>query len=136
MLKKIFLLSFLILTSFSSIEAQDSLFTSLTYDEVLLQAKALHKPYFIDFTASWCLPCKLMDETVFQDYEVRKYSHENFIALQLDVDDFDAMLLKSKYKFSVLPCILFFDENGLLIGKEEGLQTGTNFLKILQKYTN
>ncbi|MCB0509520.1 MAG: thioredoxin family protein [Chitinophagales bacterium] len=136
MLKKILLLHLIILLFTFKVNAQESFFSEYTYEEVLVQAKALKKPFFIDFTASWCLPCKLMEETVFQDYEVKKYTQNYFIALQLNVDDFDAMILRSKYDISSLPCILFFDENGLLLGKEIGLQTGTNFLKILQKYSN
>lgn len=110
------------------------LFSNLTYDEVVQKAKQEQKPYFVDITADWCLPCQLMDETVFQDHLVKQFTAENYLAVQLDAQDFDALILKSSYKVTTLPTILFFDYTGKLIGKEEGLQTGTSFLEILKQY--
>lgn len=132
-MKQLLLILLSLHVGLSSLNAQD-LFTSLSYDEVVAQAKLLNKPYYIDFSASWCLPCKLMDETVFQDVLVNQYTKENYIALKLDVNDFDALILKGKYKVVSLPTILFFSSSGKLIAKVEGLQTGTHFLELLKKY--
>jgi thiol:disulfide interchange protein len=110
------------------------LFNNMSYDEVLKTAKAEKKPYYVDITATWCLPCKMMDETVFQDKLVQQYTAENYLAVQLDVEDFNALILKSEYQVKSLPTILFFNYKGNLVGRSEGLQTGTNFLKILKQY--
>lgn len=110
------------------------LFSRLNYEEVLMYAEEFKKPFYIDLTASWCLPCKMMDETVFQDTKVIEYTHNNYIALKLDVEDFDAMVLRSEHKVTLLPTILFFNHKGKLVGKSEGLTTGTSFLETLKKY--
>lgn len=122
---------FLVLAAFT---CQAQMFTDNTYDEAVELAKEEKMPYMIDFTASWCLPCRLMDETVFRDYNVVQYANQNFIPIQLDMDDFDAMILKSQYDISQLPTILIFNYKGELVGRIEGLQTGTNFLEILKHY--
>jgi len=114
----------------------DYLFTSLAFDEVKKTAKTTNKPYFIDFTADWCAPCKMMDKTTFRDYNVVEYAKKHFIAVQLDMSDFDAIELQAMYNIKSLPTILFFDSLGNLIGRTTGLQTGTLFYQKLQEMNN
>lgn len=117
----------------SKLPAQ-KLFTNLTYDEVKQYAKEFNRPFYVDITADWCFPCKMMEKTVFIDQKVVEYTHNNYFAIQLDIEDFDALILKSEYKISALPVVLFFNEKGKLVAKEEGLQTGTKFLELLKTY--
>ncbi len=133
-MKKHVLILLVLFVSFSTALSAQSLFTDIGYDDVVKQAKKEKKPFFVDFSATWCLPCKLMDETVFQDMLVQQYTKENYLAIQLDIEDFDALILKSEYQIRSLPTILFFNSKGKMIAKEEGLQTGTNFLKMLKQY--
>jgi thiol:disulfide interchange protein len=135
MKSRLFLMMMMIVAFCATIDAQ-SLFTDDSYDDMVSMAKKEKKPYFVDITASWCLPCKLMDETVFQEQMVKQYVKENYRAIQLDVEDFDAMILKSEYQVKSLPTILFFNSKGKMISKEEGLQTGTNFLFLLKKHSS
>lgn len=109
------------------------LFSGLPLEEVKLRAKNENKKYYIDFSAEWCQPCKLMDKTTFRDYEVVKFTKENFYAIQLDMSDFDAIELQAMYNVNSLPTILFFDSAGNLIGRTTGLQTGTLFLSKLKE---
>ncbi|MEZ4930500.1 MAG: thioredoxin family protein [Chitinophagales bacterium] len=131
MKKILFLL--IVFSTLSKVYAQD-LFTSLTYDEAKKYAKEFNRPFYVDITADWCFPCKMMEKTVFVDQKVVEYTHDKYLAIQLDVEDFDALILKSEYKISALPVILFFNSKGKLVAKEEGLQTGTKFLELLKKY--
>lgn len=109
------------------------LFIRIPLEEVKQKAKAEQKNYYVDFSAEWCQPCKLMDQTTFRDYEVVQYTKENFYAIQLDMSDFDAIELQAMYNVNSLPTILFFDHNGNLIGRTTGLQTGTLFLSKLKE---
>ncbi|MGB0886410.1 MAG: thioredoxin family protein, partial [Chitinophagales bacterium] len=112
------------------------LFTNLAFEEVQEKAFNERKIYYVDFSASWCQPCKLMDQTTFRDYEVVKFTKENFYAVQLDMSDFDAIEMQAKYQIGSLPTILFFDHLGNLIDRTTGLQTGTLFLKKLKEIKN
>lgn len=118
---------------FYSLGFGQDMFTNIGFDELKKQAKSYQKPYFVEITADWCLPCKLMDETVFQDVAVINYTKDNYIAVKYDVDNFDAMFIKDKYNAPNVPTILIFDSKGNLLEKLEGLQTGTQFLEILKK---
>jgi len=98
------------------------------------QAAAEGKPYFIDFMASWCMPCRWMDETTFSDPQVSNYINQNFIAVKVDIDDFDGFALKQQYNVKLLPTILFFDANGKLLAQYEESLAPTKMLKILSQW--
>lgn len=133
MRSRFLMLLILTFTAVMSSQAQN-LFSGMSYDDVVKTDKKDQKAYFVDLTASWCLPRKLMEQTVFLDQMVKQYVAERYLAIQLDIEDFDAMILKGEYQVKLLPTILFFNATGKMIAKEEGPQTGINFLKLLKKY--
>jgi len=92
---------------FTSIKGVDGLNT------ILKLANRQNKPVMLDFYADWCIECKRMDKTTFDDPQV-KQQLEDVILAQTDVtsnDKDDQNLLKS---FELLgpPAILFFNPDG------------------------
>jgi thiol-disulfide isomerase/thioredoxin len=85
------------------------------------QKEAVHedKLIFLDFYASWCTPCKWMEETTFNDTEVKKLIGEKYIAIKVNIDEFDGFDVKNKYDVQFLPTILVFDKNGKVIERVE-----------------
>ncbi|WP_183561843.1 protein-disulfide reductase DsbD family protein [Mucilaginibacter sp. SP1R1] len=57
------------------------------YDQALLVSKVVHKPILIDFTGFNCVNCRKMEANVWSDPEVFKRLKNNFVLLQLVVDD-------------------------------------------------
>lgn len=86
------------------------------------------KKYFLDFTATWCGPCKTMNTQVFTDSMVVDITSKNYLAKQIDIDDFDGIGIAQKYNISALPTILFFDCNGKILKRLEGLQYADMFI--------
>ncbi|MDR6941918.1 protein-disulfide reductase DsbD family protein [Mucilaginibacter pocheonensis] len=57
------------------------------YDQALLVSKATHKPILIDFTGFNCVNCRKMEANVWSDPEVFRRLKNDFVLLQLVVDD-------------------------------------------------
>ncbi|MGF7074564.1 protein-disulfide reductase DsbD family protein [Mucilaginibacter sp. 3215] len=57
------------------------------YDQALQVSKALHKPILIDFTGFNCVNCRKMEANVWSDPHVFSRIKNDFVLLQLVVDD-------------------------------------------------
>lgn len=57
------------------------------YDQALQLSKQLHKPIFIDFTGFNCVNCRQMEANVWTDPRVFNHLKNDFVMLQLVVDD-------------------------------------------------
>jgi thiol-disulfide isomerase/thioredoxin len=97
-------------------------------------AKSEGKLYFYDFVASWCTPCKWMDETTYTDANLANYISANYVAAKVDIDDFDGFALKEKYKVQLLPTIIVFNQEGKVVGRYEESLSPTKMAEILKKH--
>ncbi|MDB4918456.1 thioredoxin family protein [Mucilaginibacter sp.] len=57
------------------------------YDQAIAVAKELHKPVLIDFTGWNCVNCRKMESNVMPNPEVLKRLQNDFVMLQLVIDD-------------------------------------------------
>jgi len=57
------------------------------YEEGMAQAKKLNKPVLIDFTGHACVNCRKMEANVWPDRDILKMISEDYILIQLYVDD-------------------------------------------------
>ncbi len=92
------------------------------------------KLYFVDFVASWCMPCRWMDETTFSDQRVADYLHQNYIPVKVDIDDFDGYAYKQQFDVRVLPTILIFNSKGKMVGKYQESLAPSKMLQILAEH--
>ena len=67
------------------------------YDQALQVSKELHKPILIDFTGFACVNCRNMEANVWSDPVVFKKLQNDFVLLQLVVDDKAALDIKDQY---------------------------------------
>ena len=114
------------------------------FDQAKAVAKELNKPVLIDFTGWNCVNCRQMEQNVFPDPEVLKRLQNEFVMLQLVIDDktelpaaeqYTSPVTKkrittlggkwldfeiSKYNANAQPFYVIIDENGQTLVPPQG----------------
>lgn len=90
------------------------------------------KLIMVDFWATWCSPCKWMDEETFSKPAVANYLNENYISVRVNIDNFDGIEYKNMYDIRFLPTIMVIDANGKVIKKYEESMAPSKLLKVLK----
>lgn len=127
-------------------------FTQLN-DSLLIKPKKV----FVNFYADWCMYCKEMERTTFQDSAVIKILNEEYYAVKMNVEtketftfgnqtfsnkrikklnpvhELPLLLASRKNKPFSLPAFVFFDENFLAQSRYFQFLDDVALLKILRK---
>lgn len=138
-MKKQWIYLFFVLPLFFSFASEDGAgsrirFVKNNLGQVKKKAANLNKPFFVDFTASWCMPCRWMDETTFSDPTLTEFVNKNYLAVKVDVDDFDGYAYKQQYNIKMLPSIMIFSPEGEVVARYQESMSPSKLLEELQKY--
>ncbi len=100
--------------------------------EVSAMAARQGKLYFVHFTATWCMPCQWMEKNTFADSELGRYTDEHYLAVKLDIDQSEGLYYKKQYQITILPSILIFNAQGVLVDRIEESLDAIRFQERLQ----
>ena len=105
----ILILSLIIGTYYGFIKSKSEINNSISYEEALKLSKQNKKYILIDFSAVWCANCYELKEKVFNSEELKKFTYDNFIFIEVDVDK--RKDISEEFKVKWLPWIILIDEN-------------------------
>ena len=104
-----------------------------TLTEVIERAENEGKLVFLDMTADWCAPCKLMEDEVYTYQPLYDFMNAKFISYRLDVEKENGPNIAFLYNVRSLPTILFLDTKGRTLVRNEGSVDITTFMNLAKK---
>ncbi len=100
-----------------------------TMSSALKEAKRTGKPIMVDFHATWCGPCKMLDAQTFSNAAVIKESRR-WVAVKVDGDKEPALV--KKYQVRGFPTVAFLKPDGTIAGGFEGFQDAPATVKMMK----
>jgi thiol:disulfide interchange protein DsbD len=103
-------------------------------EQALAAAREAGRPTVVDFTASWCLPCRENDRVTFADPAVGAAA-ERFVMLRADVTEMtdDAEDWMARYEILGVPTIVFFGPDGAERARVVGFVEPARFLELMRE---
>ena len=91
-----------------------------------------NKLTFVEFYTDWCLPCQIMDETVFVNKLVSGYLNDNFINFKVNAESSEGQDLRFIFQVEEFPTFLFLDHRGRVVLKEKGSKSSSNMMLLAE----
>ena len=121
---------------------------NLNWKQILAKAKTENKYIFVDCFATWCRPCKAMDQNIYPLQSVGDQMNDKFISVKVQMDVTkedneqvkswysDARNLMTQYSVKVFPSFLFFSPDGKMVHKGVDYEPKETFVDLLHNALN
>lgn len=130
-MRRLILLALIISIFAAPVWAQSEIFSDCTLEQAKQMAQSSHKFLVVDFTASWCPPCRRMETATWADQAVQRWIKENAVAVQVDVDK--EADIAAAFHVQAMPTIVLFkpDESDKEASRQVGYMDAEQMLSWL-----
>lgn len=104
-----------------------------SYDELLRESKKQKKPILLEFWATWCIPCRKMENETFANPDFADYINKNFLVYKVNIDTFDGMDIADRYSIDAYPTLILLDSKNKYIDRYKGFFPAYYLKKELEK---
>lgn len=87
---------------------------------------------FVDVYATWCGPCKMMDQEVYTDPSVATYMEENFVSVRMDGESDYGRIYAAAQELQGYPSMFVFSKNGEPVSRIVGFTPAEELVSSLQ----
>jgi thiol:disulfide interchange protein len=102
----------------------------------LTLAKQQKKLVFVDIGAPWCGACKMLEENIYPDPQVKQFLSANYVGVMLQAESLEGESLLRQYNAAGLPALFVMDAQGQVIGKISGAPGDANsFMQLVSSLT-
>ncbi len=127
-MKRTFMIVLILLSAMPNVFAEGTIHWYDSVREGFAAAKKEGIPVLIDFHASWCAPCRAMEENVWTDEKIIQAS-ENIICVSIDFDTHTA--LRTRYRVKAIPSMIFTDPYGNEIVRATGYRNAAVMTQVI-----
>lgn len=92
------------------------------WNTAIEDAKASGKLIFLDIYATWCGPCKYLENNVYTDTGLGAYYNDNYINLKMDGETTFGAQMARKYSLSAYPTMYYLNADEKVITKLVGVR--------------
>ena len=85
---------------------------------------------FVDFFATWCGPCKMMDPVL---EGLKKQLGERVKIVKIDIDSPVNRQLVNSYQVQAVPTLMLF-KAGKMVWRQSGAMQATQIRQVIEKY--
>jgi len=111
-----------------------SLKAEFSLPEILSLSQETGKNIYVEYTADWCLPCQIFEESVLSDIRVVDLIGSDFIMVKADYDNNDYKNLYSEYGVACMPTQHIINANGEVLLELSGSQSPDAFYNAILPY--
>lgn len=89
--------------------------------KLLVKGKVNKKYTLVEFSTTWCMPCKTLEKQVLNNDSVKTFLNDNANILSVDAEKGMGLALAMKYSITAYPTLLVFNPEGILVCEKIGI---------------
>jgi len=88
----------------------------------------------IYFTADWCMPCQVLQESHFRDERIIDYINQGFVSIKADYSEIDDAEWYETFEVRMLPTLLIMDKEGNEVDRIQNIRNTRQLYLFLHQY--